>query len=136
MDGILLLGLKSCIWDIKLKIYCVSKSIPAAKSQNFVDISGAQKPIWATIFGIWIFLSEEKRLYRYYQNKNQLVVTSSSYINLTMKLLIKSYLLAQKQIKSEILLFLGGGKQYLTFASDRLFIFSGLILLKGMLQVN
>ena len=44
-----------------------------------------------------------------------------------MKLLIKSYLLAQKQGKSEILLF--GEKQYLTFASDRLFIFSGFLVL-------
>ena len=25
----------------------VSKSIPAAKSQNFADFSGAQKPTWA-----------------------------------------------------------------------------------------
>ena len=109
MDGILLLGLKSYIRDIKLKIYCVSKSIPAAKSQNFVDILRAQKPIWAKVLEFDFFLSEEKRLYRYYQDKNQFVVTSSSYISLTMKLLIKSYLLAQKQIKSEILLFFGGG---------------------------
>ena len=28
---------------------CVSKSIPAAKSQNFVDISGVQKPTWAKL---------------------------------------------------------------------------------------
>ena len=62
------------------------------------------------IFGI---LSEKTRLHRYYQNKNQLVDTSSSYINITVKLLIKSYLLAQKQAKNEILIFLG--KQYLTF---------------------
>ena len=39
MDEILLL--------VKFKIYWVTKSIPAAKSQNFVDISGAQKPTWA-----------------------------------------------------------------------------------------
>ena len=47
MDKILLLGQKSCIWDITFKIYWVAKSIPAAKSQYFVDISGAQKPTWA-----------------------------------------------------------------------------------------
>ena len=41
------------------------------------------------------FISEKTRLYRSYQNKNQLVVTSSSYINLKMKLLMESYLLAQ-----------------------------------------
>ena len=37
-----------------------------------------------------ILLSEKARLYRYYQNKNQHGVTSSSYINLITKLLIKS----------------------------------------------
>ena len=41
------------------------------------------------IFGICFFLTEKTRLYRYYQNKNQLGVKSSSYINFTMKLLIK-----------------------------------------------
>ena len=44
---ILLLEQKSCIRDIKFKIYGVSKSIPAAKSQNFVHISRALKPTWA-----------------------------------------------------------------------------------------
>ena len=39
-------------------------------------------------------LFEKTRLNRYHQNKNQLGVTSSSYINLTRKLLMKSYLLA------------------------------------------
>ena len=47
MHGILLLGRKSCIQDIKFKLYWVSKSIPAPKSQNCVEISGAQKPTWA-----------------------------------------------------------------------------------------
>ena len=56
---------------------------------------------------VWNFLCEKKRLYRYYQNKNQLGVISSSYINLTMKLLIKSYVLAQKQCKSEIFMIFG-----------------------------
>ena len=37
----------SCIWDIKFKIYVVSKSVSAAKSQNIFDISEAQKPTWA-----------------------------------------------------------------------------------------
>ena len=49
---------KSCIQDIKFKFYWVSKSIPAAKSQDSVDISGAQKPRWAKLlefdfFFIW-----------------------------------------------------------------------------------
>ena len=41
-------------------------------------------------------ISEKIWLYRYYQSKNQLPATSSSHINLTMKLLIKLYLLHQK----------------------------------------
>ena len=84
----------------------MSKSVPAAKSQIFVDNSGAQKPTWANFLGFEFFLSEKTRLHRHYQNKNQLLVTSSSCINVTMKLLIKLYLLAQKQGKSEILLLL------------------------------
>ena len=58
-DGILLLGWKSCIQDMKFKICQVSKSIPAAKSQNFVNISGAHKPTWAKFFGIWFFFMWE-----------------------------------------------------------------------------
>ena len=124
MDGMLLLRRKSCIQDIKFKIYWVSKSIPAAKSQNFVDISVAQKHTGTKFLEFEFFSSEKTRLQRYYQNKNQLLVTSSSYINLAIKL---------KQDKSEIYFF---GKQYLTFASDRFFIFSGLIVFQGMMQVN
>ena len=66
----------------------VSKSVPAAKSQNFVEISGAQKPTWAK-FLEFDFLSEKTRLYRYYQNKNPLGVNSSSCINLSIRLLSK-----------------------------------------------
>ena len=138
MDGILLLRRKSCFRDINFKVYRVSKSIPAAKSQNFVDISEAHKPTSVKFLQLDFFIfftlsfqikksnsknfvhegfcsSEMLRLHRYYQNKNQLGVTSSSYINFTMKSLIKSNLLAQKKGKSEILLF--GGKQYLIFTS-------------------
>ena len=38
---------KLCIWDILFTMHEVSKSIVAAKSQNYVDSSGAQKPTWA-----------------------------------------------------------------------------------------
>ena len=47
MDEILMLGQKSCIQDIELKIYWMSKSITATKSQKFFYISGAQKLTWA-----------------------------------------------------------------------------------------
>ena len=63
------------------------------------------------------------------------MVTSFSDINLSMKFLRKLYLIiAQRQGRSEIFVF--WGKQYLAFAPDRLFIFSGFIMLKGMMQVN
>ena len=103
MVGTLLLGLKSCIWDTSFKTYDVSKSIPAAKFQNFVG----KKSTWVKLLEFDFFLSETTRLYRYYQSKYQLRVTSSSYTNLTMKLLVKLYLWTQKQGKSEILMFFG-----------------------------
>ena len=64
------------------------KSIPAAKSQNFVDISEAQKSTWAIISEFTFFLSAKTRLYRYCQSKNQVGVTSLLYINLKSKLLL------------------------------------------------
>ena len=78
-------------WDTEFKIYLVPKSIPAGKSQNFVDISGVQKPTRTSVWNLlFFFLFGKTSLHRYYQNKNQLVVTSFSYINLTIKLLIRS----------------------------------------------
>ena len=56
MDGILLLGWKLCIWDSKFKIYWVSKSTTAAKSQNFVDIAGVKKPTLVKILEFEFFL--------------------------------------------------------------------------------
>ena len=41
--------------DIKFKIYWVSKSIPAAKSHNFVNISEAQKPTWGKFLEFGFF---------------------------------------------------------------------------------
>ena len=70
--GIQLLGQKLYIWDIKFKIYYISKSIPAAKSQNFVDISSTQNPTWAKFLEFNFVLPEKTRLCRHHQNKNQL----------------------------------------------------------------
>ena len=56
MDGIVSLGRKSCVYYIKLKIYLVSKSIPVAKSQNFIAISGAQDPTWAKFLEFDFFI--------------------------------------------------------------------------------
>ena len=134
MDGILLYGRKSCIRDITFKIYWVSKSITAAKSQNFVNISGAQKHTWEKLLEFeFFFIWKDKVMQILPEQKStcgHIIITHKSY----MKLLIKSYFLAQKQDKSEVFLFLG--KQYPTFASDRLLIFSGFIVLQGMMQIN
>ena len=42
-------------------MYGMSKLIPAAKSQNFVDISGAQKPTWAKFleFDFFFYLKRQ-----------------------------------------------------------------------------
>ena len=88
---------------------------------------------WATkihmdkIFPIWIFFLKRPS-YRYYYEKNQIGPTSSSYINLTMKLLIKLKNTPKNRANF--------GKPYLSFASDRLFIFLGFIMLEEMMQIN
>ena len=112
MDGILLLGQKSCIRDIKFKIYLASKSIPAAKSQNFVDISGEQKPTWAKCLAFGFFYLKRQGYIDIIRAKINL---GSNHLHTKIfKLLIKLYLWAQKQGKSEILTFFG--KLYLTFS--------------------
>ena len=50
-------------WDTEFKIYLVPKSIPAGKSQNFVDISWEQKPHTDKVFGICIFFYLERQVY-------------------------------------------------------------------------
>ena len=66
---------------------------------------GQKNPTWAKFLELkFFFICKDKITY---QNKNQLVVKSSLYINITMKLLIKLHLLAQKQCNSENLLFWG-----------------------------
>ena len=46
MDGILLLGRKSCIQHIKFKIYWMSKPVPAANLKILSTFHGEQKPTW------------------------------------------------------------------------------------------
>ena len=128
MNGILLLGWKSCFQDVKFQIYWVSKSIPAVKSQTFVDNSGAEN------FWNLIFLLKRQGYADITRTKINLWSYHLHTYYLTMKFSIKSYLLAQKQGKSEILLFFR--KQYLTFATGRLFVFSGFIRHQGIMQVN
>ena len=55
MDEIPLLGQISYIQDVKLRICWVAKSMPAAKSETFVNISGSEKSYMGKIFGIWFF---------------------------------------------------------------------------------
>ena len=73
---------------------------------KFLSTIQGHKNLHGQIFWDLNFFYLKRQGYRHYQNKNQLLVTSSSCINVTMKLLIKLYLLAQKQGKSEILLLL------------------------------
>ena len=54
--GILFLGEKSFIRGIKFEIYWASNSIPAAKSQNFVNISEGQKPTCAKFLEFDFFI--------------------------------------------------------------------------------
>ena len=122
MDGILLLRQKSCIWDINFKfIWC----------QNPYQLQ--KIPTWVNFLGFRFFLPGKSRLYRHYQNKNQLDFTSLSYTILAMKLLIKFENSPKSRAKMEFYIF---GKTHLSFASDRLFIFSGFIVLQVMMQIN
>ena len=45
---------------LKFKIQGMSKSIPAAKSQNFIKISVAQKPTWANVLEFDFFICKGK----------------------------------------------------------------------------
>ena len=125
MDGILLLGQKSCIWDNNFKFIWCQSPYQLQKNLHF----RGTKTHMGKLFGIWIFLPEKSRLYRYYQ----LGFTSSSYINLTIKLLIKPKNSPKSRVKMKFYIF---GKQYLSFASDMLFIFSGFIVLQEIMQIN
>ena len=113
--------------DIKIRTSC--------KTSNFCwYFRGTTTHKMSKVLGIWFaFLSEKTRLYRYYQNENHLVVISPSYINLIMKLLVKR-IISPKTGRAKVKFFIG--KQYHTFASERLFIFPGFIVLQGMIQVN
>ena len=89
------------IW---LEYYCLGENCGSGTlSLKFIRcqkyLLGAQNTIWVKFLEFIIFLPEKaryitRRYIRYHQNKNQLGVTSSSYVNLTIKLLIKSDLLA------------------------------------------
>ena len=67
---------------------------------------GHKNPHGQNFWNLNFFYLKRQRLYQFYQSKNQLGVTSSSYKNLTMKLLIKWYLWAPKQGKKETWAFL------------------------------
>ena len=125
MDGILLLGQKSCIWNINFKFIWCQNPYQLQKSLHF----RGTKSHMSKLFGIWSFLPEKSRPYRYYQHG----FTSSSSINLKMKLLIKSKNNPKSRVKMKFYIF---GKQYFSFASDRLFIFSGFTVLQEIMQIK
>ena len=60
------------IWDILLKIYKVSKSIAAAKSQNFVNTLGPEKSTRTKFLEFDFFLIWKDKVIRYYQEKTKL----------------------------------------------------------------
>ena len=61
MGGILLFGQKSGVsGDFLFKIYLMSKSVPAATSQNFVDTLRPQKPMWVKFLEFKLFFLSEK----------------------------------------------------------------------------
>ena len=62
MGGAVFFGQKSGTRGILFKIYQVSNSILAAKSQKFVDTLGPQKPMWTKFLAFEFFLSEKKNL--------------------------------------------------------------------------
>ena len=98
MDGILLLGQKSCIWNINFKFIWCQNPYQLQKSLHF---RGTKSHI-SKLFGIWSFLPEKSRPYRYYQHG----FTSSSSINLKMKLLIKSKNNPKSRVKMKFFSFL------------------------------
>ena len=60
----------------------------SCKISKFCYLFEATKTHINKMFGIWIFFYLKRQVCRYYQEKNQVGLTSS-YINLTMKLFIK-----------------------------------------------
>ena len=71
MDGIILLGRKSCIREIKIKMYWVPKSIPAVQNLKILStFQGYKNPHGQNFWNLIFLLSEKARLDRYYENKN------------------------------------------------------------------
>ena len=96
MDGILLVGHQLWIWDIKFeKIRCQNPYQPQ-NLKILLTFWGCKIPLGQNFWNLFIFTCKVymTSLCRYHENKNQLGVTSSSKINLTIKLLIKLSLLA------------------------------------------
>ena len=88
MGWILLLGWNHAFRTLSSR-FIVSKSIPVAKSQMLSKFQGHKNPhgqnVWNLIFFIW-----KDKVTQILLEEKSTGVTSSSYISLTMKLLIKS----------------------------------------------
>ena len=128
MDRILFLGRISCIWDINFKFICCQNSYQLQKILHFRETN----TLWANFLEFGFFTWKFKTIYILPEQK-WLGFTSSSYINLTMKLLIKVENSPKSRVKMKFYIF---GKPYLSFPSDRLFIFSDFIVLQGMMEIN
>ena len=56
--------------------------MPAAKSLNFVNTLGLQKPMWANFLEFYFFYLK-RQSYKFYQEKDQVELISFSYLGLT-----------------------------------------------------
>ena len=127
--GILLFGQKKIgISDVLFKIYYVLKSIPAAKSQNFVNTLGPQKPRCTNILKFVFSLIWKDKIIDI-TRKDHAGLTSPSYINLTMKLLIKLQNSPKNRAKMKLYTF---WETVSHFCFRWLFIFSGFLVPHGM----
>ena len=116
------------------EIFCSKFSCPC-QLQNLKILLhfGATKTHVGKIFGTWVFLYLKRQSYKYYQEKKSswahIIFIHKSYIEIVDKII--KY--PKNRTKMKFYIF---GKLYLSFASDRLFILSGFIVLQGMIYTG
>ena len=114
--------MKSCIPNIKFKIYCV-KIHTSCKISNVVKISGAQKPSWAKCLKFNFFYLKRQGysdITRRKINWGHIIFIHQSY----------------NEIVDKIKFYFFGGSSISLLPQIRLFIFSAFKVLRGVIQVN
>ena len=99
--------------DVKIHTSC-------AKSQNFVDISEAQKPTWVEFLKFGNVYLKSQGLYRYNQNENHLWSHISFVHKCYNEIVDKIVFISPKKKKGQNEILLLFGKHYFIFASDSL----------------